>query len=820
MIRRMAATGLILTALVACDDDAGKGNTQDTRGVVDTGAQDTGAADTGSSDTGSADTGAADTGAADTGSADTGSVDTGPQDTTPEDTFTCPTALCAGVCCDESADERCVRDTCLPSLGSCTSNEDCESDSFCDSDGACTAYGDDSGVQVNATCERIPDPAGFRPTVQCEWTAPPAGDPRPNHTSVNSTPVVIDFQIGHVFNTNPNPSIVFTSTSSFSYTNDAYIRIIDGRTCEHQYTIDVEVSSAGTPALGDITGNGRPEIVFWTATGNPIAFTYNEGTDAWDELWQPTFGTPYIAAPSIHDIDNDGDPEIVYGGLVVSHDGVILNPGFTPRALGTYMVPTPVVDIDLDGTVELIEPAGAHTWNGTTNDWELESGWVGTETRIGFVAVGDFGDFPGAAGDGAGHAEIASIIKGEATLRTSLGEVVFGPVNIPGGPDGGNPVVGDFDGDGLAEFGSGGPGSYTTFDPDCLATPRTGGACGSNRTDGILWTKSVRDFSIGINGTSIFDFDGDGISEVVYGDECYLRVFRGSDGAGLFSAQRSSATWLEMPIVADVDADFNAEIVVGNYPYASSCDAVDPNHIGVPCKANAQCVSGSCDAGFCRCTDNSQCPEQHTCAAPVDDSTAGSGNVCRAGYQSSDLLNGIRVYQDNADGWVSSRMIWNQYAYFVSNVGSTGSIPKSDAVVNNWQTTGLNNFRSNTQGSLEPTAAPDLTSRDVRYTCIDETSATLYATVCNRGNEPVGTGTRTGFFRKDESTGELGDPLCIAEPSAVINPAGCTEVSCDWSGSVEGEYNIVVVPDVDGAISECVDDNNGTVLPLMRCQFN
>ena len=735
-----------------------------------------------------------------------------------DDGPTCPSALCATTCCNTG--ERCVSDRCLRSMGACTGDEDCQTDSFCDVDSQCTPFGAVSGVLSNPLCTRVSESAGFRPTVQCEWVAPPAGDPRPNHTSVNSTPVVVDFQIGHNFATNPRPSIVFTTTSSFSYTNNGILRVIDGRTCDHQYTIDVEVASASTPAVADLNGDGRPEIISWTATGNPIAFTYDPATDAWSELWQPTFGSPQIAAPSVHDIDHDNVPEVIYGGLVVSHDGVILNPSFPIRGIGTYMLPLPVLDLDGDGITELIEPLGVRQWNaslGTAGDWELEAGWVGTETAMGFVAAADFGDFVGAAGDGPQHGEVASIINGNATVRTCLGETVFGPIAIVGGPNGGNPVIADFDGDGLVEFGAGGPGSYTTFDPDCQAVPRAGGLCASARLDGILWTTSVRDFSIGINGTSIFDFDGDGRTEVVYADECFLRVFDGVDGTAVFSAERSSATWLEMPIVADVDADFNAEIVVGNYPYASACGAVDPIHPGIPCLDAASCVSGVCDAGFCRCSGASDCPSSYSCVAPLA-GTAGTGDVCRAAYQGS-LLNGIRVYQDAADGWVSSRMIWNQYAYFVTNVTDTGQIPGASAVLPNWLVPGMNHFRQNVQGNAVPDAAPDLTSRDVRYDCIDQASATLFATVCNRGTEPVGTGTRTGFYRQDVG-GQLGSPLCIAEPSEVINPGECVEVSCTWSGSVEGEHLIVVVPDVDKTISECVNDNNGTVLPQMLCAFN
>jgi len=52
------------------------------------------------------------------------------------------------------------------------------------------------------------------------------------------------------------------------------------------------------------------------------------------------------------------------------------------------------------------------------------------------------------------------------------------------------------------------------------------------------------------------------LSEVVYADERRLRVFDGVDGTVVFETEVGSATRLEYPIVADVDIDGKAEIVV------------------------------------------------------------------------------------------------------------------------------------------------------------------------------------------------------------------------------------------------------------------
>jgi hypothetical protein len=81
-------------------------------------------------------------------------------------------------------------------------------------------------------------------------------------------------------------------------------------------------------------------------------------------------------------------------------------------------------------------------------------------------------------------------------------------------------------------------------------------------TDGtIRWSKPIVDYSSNLTGSSVFDFDGDGQSEVVYGDEYFLRIFRGTDGTVLYELPKSSGTTYELPVIADVDNDGNAEII-------------------------------------------------------------------------------------------------------------------------------------------------------------------------------------------------------------------------------------------------------------------
>ena len=99
-----------------------------------------------------------------------------------------------------------------------------------------------------------------------------------------------------------------------------------------------------------------------------------------------------------------------------------------------------------------------------------------------------------------------------------------------------------------SEIAAAGATAYTVMDLACVGEPLPEGCAG----EFLLWSRPSQDSSSNKTGSSVFDFEGDGSAEAVYGDECFLRVYNGGSGEVLFSGPRSSCTWHEMPIVADV----------------------------------------------------------------------------------------------------------------------------------------------------------------------------------------------------------------------------------------------------------------------------
>ncbi|MCA9660997.1 MAG: VCBS repeat-containing protein, partial [Myxococcales bacterium] len=147
--------------------------------------------------------------------------------------------------------------------------------------------------------------------------------------------------------------------------------------------------------------------------------------------------------------------------------------------------------------------------------------------------------------------EIVVVSNGTLRLQASdTGEVIWA-IAIPGGI-GGPPTVADFDGDGEPEIGVAGKSRYSVFE---------GGGT-------VLWTNTTQDASSGITGSSVYDFEGDGVADVVYADEINLYVYAGNDGTTkLKLTEHNSGTRLEYPVIADVDNDDQVEIVFVSEPY-------------------------------------------------------------------------------------------------------------------------------------------------------------------------------------------------------------------------------------------------------------
>ena len=581
---------------------------------------------------------------------------------------------------------------------------------FADSGGAVAESNETNNVSNSGvSCTFTPNAGSFEPVVEWTWDAT---DVVPASLNVMMTPAVIDLDGEGI------PEIVFGSTAARGGGDleIGILRAINGEDGSEVFTVtdpSLLIDVASSVAAGDLDGDGRPEIIATAANGTQLLAFHGDGTFLWrsDTIELVNWGSPSIA-----DLNADGTPEIVIGRQALNARGHLLwtgTGGHASQRIGTGPLSL-VADLDLDGTPEILAGNTAYRANGTI-DWQQP-------LRDGYPAVANFDADP--------YPEIVHVTDGDVRLLNHDGTVVWGPIVIPGGGEGGPPTIADFDGDGQPEIGVAGAVRYVVFEGD-----------GS-----IKWTSVTQDSSSNVTGSSVFDFDGDGSAEVVYRDELYMRIYRGIDGTILYQVPMSSCTWFEYPVVADVDADGNAEIVA---------------------VANQNCGFGD--------------------------------------------QQGVTVVGDANDNWVSTRPLWNQHTYHITNINDDGTIPTVEP--NNWLTPPgkpYNNYRQNLlTNDLPSTSAPDLTSAFIA--CASSSAgAWLTARIGNAGSVIAGAGIPVSFYRGDPRTG--GTLLGTVHTTRGLPPGAYEEVALPVPPDFDFSAPVFVVADDAGGLSgtqnECDEDNN------------
>ena len=667
-----------------------------------------------------------------------------------------PESICDGVCCGDG--DVCSFLECVTPGADCIDASECAEGEYCEyslgdpeekNGGKCPGgaslatgqclpsppecpagvvpEGDD--IDCLPECEVVPDPS-FNPEVKYHWDG---GNPM-------MAPIVVqldDDNCDEDIDERDLPEIVFATFQSNQYNVNGTlhaISIVDGEIVE-KWSVnpqDQQIQPGRSIAGGDIDGVPGNEVVVCLTNGGVRAYR-GDGT----ELWTSASATGCFM-PAIADLDQDGTAE------------VILRTGILDGATGaqetTYsvggMLSVGVSDIDGDGMLEVAGPSAAFEADGT----------LITSTGIGgtHAAVADF--------DLDGSAEIVSINNPNHTLAVwrldadnpGQAEIIRQGININGalgecngGTGGGPPTVADFNGDGTPDVGVAAGVGYAVFDGVALMNPAVADA------DTLLWITPAVDCSSRSTGSSVFDFDGNGQAEVIYGDQEYLRIYDGPTGEILFETCNTTGTLYEYPLVADVDNDGHADIVAIANDYSSI-----------------------------------------TC--PTDGSRQ----------------RGVRIFGDEESRWVRTRRIWNQHSYHVTNVEEDGSIPAVEAA--NWTVPGLNNFRQNVQPEGE-FSAPDLVV-SVNPDCLVEPYA-LVATVRNIGRAAVPAGVPVDFYAGDPDAGgtllgsmETTKDLYPAEgEDLVLEPMQFVD---ELSDGLVDAWVVVAEGDVPNALGECRPDNN------------
>jgi hypothetical protein len=498
-----------------------------------------------------------------------------------------------------------------------------------------------------------------------------------------------------------------------------------------QWSASVETGTYSPVVAGDMDADGIPDVVT-TRVEAPDLYILDGATGATKvHVMAPTVW-PGGTAPAIADLDHDGFGEVVIVGFdrllyCYEHDGTLkytsaIQVGYHPRY--RYAVPN-IADFDHDGWAEV--NIGNQVFNGQTGALLAEGGATVSSgenparvlTGLSFASPVAIDALPDAF---CPDCEGLEIVAGNQVLSVNLVTGIVVPVVTADAPmTDGFTSVADYDLDGDLDAivqGRNSTNNFNTIYCWDIQTPTImrqfqllnnwqEGASRVNVADlngdgalevsfvsypwlyaldnnfNIMWTRFVNDAS-SITCSSIFDFCGDGSSDIVYRDQDFLRVIEGATGTVNWEDHCLSATHIEAPLILDVDADGQTEIVI-------------------------QCgTNGSTNTGT------------------------------------------VVAYEAIGTPGIASRKVWNQHAYFNTNINDDLSVPRyqqnhnivGDSLV-------LNTFLNQYFNPTFPTPDGSIVFQQV-YCNLDSLEITLE--ICNNGDNILPAQTPVSAYRGNPQT--------------------------------------------------------------------
>ena len=554
-------------------------------------------------------------------------------------------------------------------------------------------------VNTVGSCEYVPEPSGnvFDATVEWAMTHelvdPSTGDTVPAYTFAEEDELHAVFQapaVGQATDDNGDGTVDQDDTPDIAVNmGDEFgeevsiLRLLSGDGSEVHDSLfwTAFAGDSYAPylfagvAMADIDSDGRTEIVTTVTNEEGLCFPAAYEVSSSGQLSLESVGDDDIwcaaHAPSLADIDGDGWVDVVLGDQVLDGRDLSLwweggegrgwyHSSYYGVADGYWNSGYHSFAYDMDGDgLEMEVVAGNTVYNADGSLYcELghygNSGWE--KAKDGYPAVADIRSKDG-------KPEI--VISGNNTVGLFKGQ-----------PDGNDRCVGidiidnaPFDdepglpthplGCDTSRRSFGGPPTVADFNGDGVPDIGVAGSCYYtvySTTGGSLDRYAMvptRDWSSVSTGSTVFDFNGDGSAEVVFSDELAVYVWGIDTSSGLDPWERF------IPLLEDSN---HSSWTIHEYPLVADVDGDG--------KAEIVAVNG-----------------------PRPDSMDAYG---------------LYVLGAADDDWVSARPIWNQHAYYVTNIDDDGDIGYADPNYSPFTSEDYNSFRQQAPGSFGALAAPNL----------------------------------------------------------------------------------------------------------------